>query len=509
VRYPDVAKEWHPTKNGQLKPTLVAPMSHKKVWWICSKKHEWQASVANRTRGTGCPYCAGKKVGTDNNLAYLYPTIADQWHPTKNECTPYEVTSRSGLKVWWVCAKGHEWLTQISHRTMGGGCPFCHPQTSKLEIRFYTELKWIFQDVKWRNKIKDLECDIFLPQYKLAIEIDGYPWHEGQEKRDKAKTKQLKQHGIICIHVRDSRLIPLSSNDILFKARERAFRILHKLLTQITEQFSLDPKEAIKLSQYLQENKLQNRQEYKTIVSTLPEPLPKQSVAHLYPHIAEQWHPEKNNPLKPTLFTPGSGTQVWWQCSQGHEWRAQILSRTRGAGCPFCSGRHATQNNNLAVAFPQISSEWHPTKNTRSPEQVKPFSNQSVWWLCGHKHEYQARVSHRTRGSGCPQCRKEHMRQLRYKTALQKSGSLAEHFSELVTEWHPIKNESLTPFDVTPGSHRKVWWQCAQGHEWQAVIYSRSHGTGCPHCYRENPSRSRIQKRIQTSIRTGNQRILD
>ena len=60
VVFPEVAKQWHPTKNGDLKPEGVAPASGKKVWWICEKGHEWPAAVNGRTNGSGCPMCAGK-----------------------------------------------------------------------------------------------------------------------------------------------------------------------------------------------------------------------------------------------------------------------------------------------------------------------------------------------------------------------------------------------------------------------------------------------------------------
>jgi len=60
----------------------------------------------------------------------------------------------------------------------------------------------------------------------------------------------------------------------------------------------------------------------------------------------------------------------------------------------------------------------------------------------------------------------------------------------LVKEWHPTKNFKIKPYDVTPGSGKKVWWICQKGHEWQAVIYSRSLGSGCPHCYKLKPADS-------------------
>tara|TARA_B100001971_G_scaffold142545_1_gene131712 strand:- start:311 stop:745 length:435 start_codon:yes stop_codon:yes gene_type:complete len=125
---PDLAKEWHPTKNGDLKPTDVTPGSNQKVWWQCLKnpEHEWKTIVKNRANGSGCPYCAGRKVGEDNNLAVKQPKLAEEWHPTKNGALkPIEVTPGSHMKVWWMCGQGHEWETTVGSRTKGTGCPLC------------------------------------------------------------------------------------------------------------------------------------------------------------------------------------------------------------------------------------------------------------------------------------------------------------------------------------------------------------------------------------------------
>ncbi len=82
---PKLAKEWHQDKNGELTPKDVLSKSGKKVWWRCNKGHEWQAEIRARTNGNGCPYCAGSKASNDRNLKVLYPKLAKEWHPTKNE----------------------------------------------------------------------------------------------------------------------------------------------------------------------------------------------------------------------------------------------------------------------------------------------------------------------------------------------------------------------------------------------------------------------------------------
>ena len=59
----------------------------------------------------------------------------------------------------------------------------------------------------------------------------------------------------------------------------------------------------------------------------------------LNPTLAEEWNYEKNGTLTPDQVTAGSNKKVWWKCKFGHEWEAIVGSRSKGHGCPFCSGR--------------------------------------------------------------------------------------------------------------------------------------------------------------------------
>lgn len=82
---PDLASEWHPTKNGNLSPTQITAGTSKKVWWMCSEGHEWEAAVSSRCGGIGCPYCSGKRaIAGISDLATVNPKLAAEWHPTKN-----------------------------------------------------------------------------------------------------------------------------------------------------------------------------------------------------------------------------------------------------------------------------------------------------------------------------------------------------------------------------------------------------------------------------------------
>lgn len=329
--------EWNYEKNGDLNPFELTAFSNKKVWWKCEFGHEWEASIASRTNGNGCPYCSGSKVLKGfNDLETLHPKLAKEWHPTKNNKHPSEVSAGTHMKAWWICYRGHEWEASIASRTRGNGCPYCAGRKA------------------WR----------------------GF-------------------------------------NDL----------------------------------------------------------------GSLYPNLAKEWHPIKNNGLTPFEVTPGSDKKVWWMCKEGHEWEASISSRVRGNGCPYCSGKVAISGyNDLKTVNPKLASEWHPTRNKKSPSEYLPKSNKKVWWKCNQcGYEWEAAIYSRTAGRNCPCCAGQ--------VVQAGVNDLATTHPELSLEWHPAKNGELNPTNVTKGTDKKVWWKCAEcGYEWEAFIYSRTAGNGCPFC---------------------------
>jgi hypothetical protein len=135
AEFPEVAAQWHPTKNGALTPDRVLPRAGIRAWWTCPEgpDHQWEATVANRTAGgTGCPFCAGRRASVTNSLAALHPEIAAEWHPERNgELTPDQVVAGSAKRHWWKCPEGpdHEWEASPANRTkLGRGCPCCAGQ---------------------------------------------------------------------------------------------------------------------------------------------------------------------------------------------------------------------------------------------------------------------------------------------------------------------------------------------------------------------------------------------
>ena len=124
---PYLAEQWDAQRNHPLTARDVAAYDNRDYFWICDSGHSWEASPANRNKGTGCPYCNGKLpvVGV-NDFATICPSIAMEWHPTKNVgLHPQDYLPNSHEEVWWKCKEDHEWQQMIYERVNGSMCPYC------------------------------------------------------------------------------------------------------------------------------------------------------------------------------------------------------------------------------------------------------------------------------------------------------------------------------------------------------------------------------------------------
>jgi len=476
---PKLSEEWHPIMNKGLTPKDVTPKSGKKVWWICSKKHEWQARISSRSEGNGCPYCAGQIVTEENCLQNCNPELAKEWHPNKNgNLIPENVTANTHKKVWWICSKGHEWQARIYSRNAGTGCPYCHSQSSKLELRIYTEIKYLFDTVELRKKVDGFECDIFIAKLNVAIEVDGEYWHRNRQKADQKKWNHFQNKGITFLRLREKGLTAPNENDISFSSKDDEFSLLSKMLKRIVEIKEVQEDIKQKIYHYLLNSKLCNDSEYKQLLIILPSPLPGFSLEECNVKLAREWHPTKNGNLTPRDVFSSDSKKMWWLCDKGHEWQARVNNRSsKNSCCPYCTGRKVCGDNSLQILNPNLAKEWHPTKNGNlTSNDVTTGSDKKVWWICDKGHEWQTSICNRNRNNGtkCPYCAGQ---KVSFDNCLQTLKP------ELAKEWHPSKNGVLTPKDVTPGSNKKVWWICEKKHEWQATISNRNLRRRCPYCF--------------------------
>ena len=476
---PELVAEWHPTKNGDLTPSMVCAGSNKKVWWMCQNGHEWQATIIGRSSGYGCPICANQRILVGfNDLATVNPELANEWHPTKNgNLTPDMVGAGSIQKVWWKCSYGHEWQAIIESRNRGLSCPICaqrfHSSFPEQTILYY--FSKVFSDTEGRSIIEgsSLELDVFIPSLKAAIEYDGVFWHASKASSEREKRKYLlcKKNGIKLIRVKEFISLEKPQIDnicdtLLTIASNPDYSMLDNMVKEL---FSV-----LNIQTFIEVN---SRKDEKEIKGGYYLGRINNSLAKLNPNLAEEWHPTKNGSLLPDMVTASSSEKVWWLGKCGHEWEAVIGSRNSGIGCPICANQKILAGyNDLATTNPELAAEWHPTKNGNLlPSMVPAGSTKKVWWLgvkCGH--EWQATVGSRNSGKGCPICAN--------KKVLSGYNDLATTNPELAAEWHPTKNGDLTPYMVSVGSNKKVWWLGKCGHEWQTTIANRSKGVGCPIC---------------------------
>lgn len=198
------------------------------------------------------------------------------------------------------------------------------------------------------------------------------------------------------------------------------------------------------------------------------------SLAKVHPELVSEWS-ERNFPLTPDNITYGSNKRVWWKGSCGHEWQASVKARSKGEGCPICSGARVVEGiNDLATVKPKLSLEWSE-KNTIKPTEVTAGSHKKVIWKCEHGHEWTATVKSRTiNKTGCPYCS--------HNKVLAGFNDLASQYPDIAAEWSD-RNLPLLPTMVTAFANSKAWWKCRDcGNEWYALISTRAGGSRCPYC---------------------------
>ncbi|MDZ5473275.1 zinc-ribbon domain-containing protein [Bacillus sp. 31A1R] len=154
ITHPELAKDWDDKKNGELKPEHFSAGSGTEVWWKCKDcGHQWLKKISERAiDGVKCPPCkknfiskrlSNKYLIENGSLANNHPELLKIWDFKKNvDVTPYEVTSKKRLKVWWKCDQDetHSYQQRIDHKVSGSGCIIC-AEAKRIETRRKNKLK--------------------------------------------------------------------------------------------------------------------------------------------------------------------------------------------------------------------------------------------------------------------------------------------------------------------------------------------------------------------------------
>ena len=541
---PDLAIQWHPTKNGDLTPTDVTVKSAKKVWWQCSAGHEWESKVYGRANGLNCPYCSGKlPVGGENDLASTHPHIAAEWNYKKNKnlkdrngrdiSTPNKISAHSNQKVWWKCPIcGYEWLSVVNDRTDNCGCPVC---AGKKLAQGINDLATVNPELlrEW-----DYSKNIKLNPSSVRYNSKEKAWwlcNEGHSWEAPIYSRTL--NNISCPYC-EGRLPFLGETDLATTHPEIAAEWDYEANKGLKDGYGRDvsiPQSVTAGSGLRVGWKCAHGHKWNSLISSRTRgddcpycsgKLPIIGVTDLEtvnPELSKEWNYNKNKNLKdgngrdvssPDKVAIGSHQKVWWLCSVcGYEWNTAVRDRAiSDYHCPCCSGKvPIPEKNDLQTINPKLAKEWDYEANKgltdgngrdiSSPSKVLPWSRQKVGWKCKHGHTWKSRISDRMSGDGCPICAR--------RIPTTGINDLKTTHPELVKEWHPTQNIGLmdktgrdisTPDKVSAGSHQKVWWKCLIcGREWESSIYNRATlDNGCPQCA-ESKGEKAIRKILETN----------
>lgn len=405
--HPDIAAEWDYEKNDDSPEQYMAGSNLKK-WFKCPKGHSYLTRIYVRKSGNGCPYCGNQKVLTGfNDLKTLFPKIATEWDYKKNKKRPEEEIAGSAHSAWFICPKNHSYKTMIQNRTRNGsGCPRCSSanQTSFFEqaILYYLHPK---VKASSRKNIGGYEFDIFLDDYDIAIEYDGYKYHAGKRKNeiDNKKNDFANENSIILYRIKDHKEKIASYFDEETRTYHYRYQngkyenfesILKELLCRLNQNHGI-PVSSSSVDIKKDVNIIKNNY----LIVT-------RSFSDRYPELAKEWSYEKNAPLTPEDVSFGSNLKVWWKCKKGHYYKMIISNKVKGRNCPICSNRIIVPGiNDLATINPELVKEWNYKKNLLRPTEIGAGSNKKVWWRCERcGEEWKNSVINRSKGSGCPKC---------------------------------------------------------------------------------------------------------
>ena len=404
--YPEKARQWHPSKNGINLPNMFTAGSHKKAWWICKKGHEWEAAFYTR-RIRGCPKCTNQSSEPEIRILAefkaIFSDVLSRYKVDSIELDIFIPSFQIGIEYdgyyYHKNKKDKDRDKNIAIESKGIML-FRLRQAPLVPI---SSIDIIHDKQILTKKIIDkllLNLKPFVDKKHSKL-IDNY--------KDKSDFVNHELFNLYMSYFPDP--FPENSLELLFPEVSKEWNY-GKNKPLIPSNFSKGSGKRVWW-------KCKKGHEWQATIDTRtdskhPTKCPycagrkiasDNNLSALYPALAKQWHPSKNGINLPDMFTAGSTKKAWWICKKGHEWEAVIYSR-KTRGCPFCSGKRASPENNIEFLFPEVAKQWHPSKNKELlPNMFSYGSDSKAWWLCDKGHEWEAVINSR-RTRGCPHCRK-------------------------------------------------------------------------------------------------------
>lgn len=476
-----LVSQWHPTKNGKLQPRNVSGGSGRKVWWKCTKGHSWKATIASRSNGAGCPVCNAVSSESEKEVLAAVKELTDMkvLHNVRGgflgrlELDIYIPDSALGIEFngeYWHNTSVFEHIAE-SHRRKQSAC-------SKAGVRLVVvwEKDWNDNREEVISQLRDIiESGADTPKSMtygaretgIGVPGSGVVLHNPKDRKQTRQQPHERSVDVYAPHIA-AQWHPTKNGDLT--PRDVTYGSVRKVW------WICDEGHEWQASVYTRAGRGYGCPRCHRKAGT---PVA-DSTNYTF------WHTSKNHDLDPAVLTTGSFKKAWWKCPRGHEWQEKIAGvARRKSACPYCAKEYPAPRKTTSIVKkpkhslleinPDLAAQWHPTLNgDLIPSMVSCWSKRKAWWLCSEcGREWEGVVKQRVRSPLCSRC---HPRRGR-----TKGNPLSP---QLVSQWHPTKNEWMTPSMVTAGSGKKVWWLGECGHEWQAIIAQRTAGTGCPECAR-------------------------
>ncbi len=487
---PELLNEWNYEKNNSIGvyPYNVTKGSEKKVWWICPEcKETYEAFLYSKKELVGCPYCSGKKFKKGvNDIFTLIPNWKKNWNFELNQkygIDAYNIGRHSQIKAYWLCSEcGKSFQRSLAKTNDIVLCNDCskrigniNKKNTILKNRGSLKQNYPFLMNEWdyeKNNKLGIEPD------KVTSGSNVKVWWICPNGHSYKSTISHKISGRGC---------PKCSKEMSISFPEKAIvYYLKKVDNNILESYTPDCLKGKEIDIYIPSKKIGIEYDGKN------------------------WHNDPNRDMEKNKL-----------CKKNNI----MLYRIRESGCPKLDGYsidiyydsnnsyinlnepikkliidiyntkidvdierdkikiyelliYTIKSNSLESVYPDIAREWDYKKNKPlTPNQFYCTSSRKVWWKCEKGHSYESTISHRTMDkNNCPYCSNQKL--------LIGYNDLATTHPYILKEWdYDLNNKNqVYPSNVFSGSHKKVWWKCEKGHEWEASIINRIRGRNCPIC---------------------------
>ncbi len=431
----------------------------------------WNATPNSLSSGHGCPMCANNQKKTHQhfvNEMQQYNPYIEILGEYKNAKTPLEVRCS-------IC--GNEWLSKPSRLLNGAQCQNCiKPHTSFMEqfmlIAFRESIGKELVESRNTTEIGQ-ELDIYIPEYKLAIEPGTWLYHERKVNNvDLEKRKKCKEAGIRIITIYDSYPIntppPYETDCYIFSGflNEYGYKRMINLLKEIMNSIGVKYND-------LNWNKIANKAYAECHYNAHENFIKELAKVSPYIEVLEEYK-GTNMPIEVNDIS----------CAHP-SWKARPYTLLKGIGCPLCGRTTASKTRT------RTHQEFKEEMNRINPQielvgkYIKVTERLEVRCKkCGYIWE--PLCYSLLSGKGCPHC-----------SAIEAARKRKNKLVSKTTEQFCIEIEKINPTIKIIGEYvnnkTKILVECSNcKKQWYVVPASLLNGHGCPDCARKK--RSKIKK---------------